>query len=58
MGSRLELDIRNEATSEIPRQCLSAAKARRMLGWKPTFDLDDGMKRTVDWYKAFFERAS
>jgi CDP-glucose 4,6-dehydratase len=58
MGSRLELDVRNEAANEIPRQCLSAAKARRVLGWKPMFDLDDGMKRTVEWYRAFFAEAS
>jgi CDP-glucose 4,6-dehydratase len=55
MGSNLALDVRNEATHEIPKQCLSAEKARRLLGWKPAFDLDRGMKQTIAWYQAFFE---
>jgi CDP-glucose 4,6-dehydratase len=54
MGSSLSLEVRSEATNEIPRQCLSAAKAKRVLGWKPMFDLDGGMKQTIAWYQAFF----
>jgi CDP-glucose 4,6-dehydratase len=53
MGSNLKPDIRNEATNEIRHQFLSAEKARRVLGWSPLFDLDDGLRRTVDWYRAF-----
>jgi CDP-glucose 4,6-dehydratase len=51
MGSELELDVRNEATHEIRRQYLSAAKARRVLGWQPLFTLDEGLRRTIDWYQ-------
>ncbi len=54
MKSRLEPDVRNEATNEIPRQYLSAAKARRGLGWKPLFTLEQGLKQTIDWYREFF----
>ena len=53
MNSDLELDVRNEATNEIRNQYLSAAKARRVLGWKPLFDLDEGLTRTIDWYRGF-----
>jgi CDP-glucose 4,6-dehydratase len=53
MGSDLEPDIRNEATNEIRCQYLSAAKARRMLGWRPLFTLEEGLRRTIDWYKDF-----
>lgn len=47
-------DIRNEATNEIQHQYLSAEKARRMLGWEPLFNLDEGLRRTVKWYQDFF----
>ena len=54
MGSKLELDIRNEATNEIRHQYLAADKARKELGWKPLFNLDQGLDRTIAWYKDFF----
>lgn len=51
MGSELEPDIRNEVANEIVRQYLSAAKARRELGWSPLFTLEEGLERTIRWYR-------
>ena len=28
------------------------ALARRVLGWEPTVNLDDGLKRTIEWFRA------
>jgi CDP-glucose 4,6-dehydratase len=53
MGSSLKPDIHNEAKNEIQHQYLSAAKARSMLDWKPLFSLDQGLAKTVDWYREF-----
>jgi CDP-glucose 4,6-dehydratase len=53
MGSNLEPDVRNEVTNEIRCQYLSAAKARRVLGWRPLFTLGEGLQRTIEWYKNF-----
>ena len=53
MGSDLRPDVRNEATNEIRHQYLSAARAREELGWRPLFTLDEGLRRTIDWYKSF-----
>jgi CDP-glucose 4,6-dehydratase len=55
MESDLEPEVRNEASNEIIHQYLSAAKARRDLNWSPLFDLDEGLRRTIAWYKEFFE---
>ena len=53
MGTTLDFEVRDEATNEIPHQYLSAKRARDRLGWHPLFSLDDGLKRTVEWYRKF-----
>ncbi len=58
MGSDLRPDVRNEATNEIRVQVLSAAKARRELEWRPLFALDEGLRRTIAWYRDFLGAAA
>jgi CDP-glucose 4,6-dehydratase len=55
MKSNLQPEILNEASNEIRHQYLSAEKARRMLNWKPLFNLDEALALTIDWYKEFFK---
>jgi len=55
MDSNLEPEVRNEVSNEIKHQYLSAEKARKMLDWHPLFTLDEGLKRTIEWYKRFFK---
>jgi len=57
MGSTLEPEVRDEASNEIPRQYLSAEKARRVLGWSPLLSLDDGLRATIAWYRKFLADA-
>jgi CDP-glucose 4,6-dehydratase len=53
MRSEFEPEVRNEAVNEIREQYLNARKARQILGWKPLFTLDDGLRHTIDWYREF-----
>jgi CDP-glucose 4,6-dehydratase len=53
MNSKLEPEVRSEATNEIRYQYLSATRARERLNWQPMFTLDEGLRRTIDWYTAF-----
>lgn len=55
MDSNLEPDIRNEATNEIRKQYLCSEKSKRLLAWHPVFTLDEGLKRTIAWYKEFLQ---
>jgi len=43
--------IKNEATHEIPKQYLDCSKARKWLGWKPRWTLEQGLAETLDWYQ-------
>jgi CDP-glucose 4,6-dehydratase len=40
------------AGMEIREQTLDTAKARARLGWRPRWELDDGLRETVSWYRA------
>jgi CDP-glucose 4,6-dehydratase len=51
----LEPVVLGTARNEIPDQFLSAEKARKDLGWTPAFGFEAGLRRTIDWYRAFFE---
>jgi CDP-glucose 4,6-dehydratase len=51
-------EVRNEVTHEIREQFLDASKARRVLGWKARFTLEEGLQRTYGWYRAFLSEVS
>jgi len=51
MNSTLVPEIRNEASNEIREQYLDASKLNAMLNWEPQFNLDAGIKKTVQWYR-------
>jgi CDP-glucose 4,6-dehydratase len=53
MDSSLQPEVRGEASNEIRDQYLSAAKARRMLAWKPLYTLEQGLKETITWYRNY-----
>jgi CDP-glucose 4,6-dehydratase len=55
MGSDLEPVVQNNASHEIRCQYLSAGKARRVLDWRPLFSLDQGLQRTIEWYRRMLE---
>jgi CDP-glucose 4,6-dehydratase len=51
MDSRLTPEIQNQALNEIRHQYLSAERARSVLQWRPQFTLEEGLKRTIAWYR-------
>jgi CDP-glucose 4,6-dehydratase len=51
LGSDLEPRILGEAPNEIQEQRLDARRAREELGWSAAFDVDEGLRRTVAWYR-------
>ncbi len=51
MGSKLKPEIQNQASNEIRHQYLSAERARKELQWHAKYTLDEGLERTIAWYK-------
>ena len=50
---QIQPTILNCAPGEIRNQYLSSAKATEVLGWKPAYTLEEGLKETLDWYVQF-----
>jgi CDP-glucose 4,6-dehydratase len=50
----LEPDIRGAGTlaGEIDRQWVDSARLRALTGWEPRVGLEEGLARTVAWYRA------
>lgn len=50
----VEPDIRGSGTphGEIDRQYVDTAKLRKLSGWEPQVSLEEGLRRTVAWYRA------
>ncbi|MDQ3572685.1 MAG: GDP-mannose 4,6-dehydratase [Actinomycetota bacterium] len=52
-GSGVEPDIRGTGNpaGEIDRQYVDPTKLRETLGWEPAVGLEEGLKRTLEWYR-------
>lgn len=51
MNSNLQAVILNQGSNEIKSQYLSAQKAKNVLDWTPTHSIEEGLIKTIDWYK-------
>jgi len=56
MRSSLRPRILATSRNEVPVQRVSAARARRELGWRPQVRLTAGLVETVAWYREYFAR--
>lgn len=53
MKSDLQPVILNQTSAEIHSQHLDSTKANQILGWHPVHGLEEGLIKTIDWYKAY-----
>ncbi len=54
-GTGVEPEVRGKGSppGEIIRQWVDSTKLREMSGWAPEVSLEEGLRRTVEWYRAF-----
>jgi len=53
-GTGVEPDVRGAGTpsGEIDRQWVDFGKLQALTGWQPAVTLEEGLRRTIDWYRA------
>jgi CDP-glucose 4,6-dehydratase len=53
-GSAVEPEIRGAGVphGEVDRQWVDSTKLRELTGWEPSVTLEQGLRRTIDWYRA------
>jgi UDP-glucuronate 4-epimerase len=50
LGKRAKINELPEQPGDMPLTCADISKARKLLGYKPTTRLNDGLPRFVDWF--------
>ena len=56
MQSPLVPEVLGQANNEIEHQYLSSEKAKRELGWQPLHSFQEGLRRTIAWYRDYFQQ--
>lgn len=53
-GNDVRPDIRGAGVphGEIDRQWVDPSKLRELTGWTPKFGLEEGLRRSIDWYRS------
>jgi nucleoside-diphosphate-sugar epimerase len=49
--SKIKVKVKNTSKKEISFQKLNYKKITKDLNWKPTTNLDEGLAKTIEWYK-------
>ena len=51
MGANVEIKFRPLHYTDVEMRIPNVDKARALLGWEPKVDLDEGLARTIAWYR-------
>jgi len=51
LGNKAEEKHAPAKKGEQMRSCLDYSKAKKILGWEPEYDVEKGIKETVEWFK-------
>jgi len=51
VGRKASVEYGPPAPADMPATWADIEKARRLLGWEPKTTFEEGLRRTVDWYR-------
>lgn len=53
--SELHIGALPNRPTEIWRMCADNKRAEHLIGWKPVIPFEDGLKRTIEWFKKYLD---
>jgi CDP-glucose 4,6-dehydratase len=53
LDSNVKPIIQGKNINEIKAQYLDSSKAKKILSWYPEFGFEEGLKKTIEWYKKY-----
>jgi nucleoside-diphosphate-sugar epimerase len=51
IGEKPKLEFAPARAGELNRSALDVSKAKRVLGWSPQYQFEDGLRELIDWFK-------
>jgi nucleoside-diphosphate-sugar epimerase len=51
--SSLEIGVLPNRPTEIWRMYADNTRAREILDWQPSINLEEGLKRTIEWFREY-----
>jgi nucleoside-diphosphate-sugar epimerase len=50
VGKRAQIESRPSHPADVPSTWADVSKAARLLDWRPTVSIEEGLRRSVEWY--------
>lgn len=50
LGKKAKIDFLPRHPADVLATCADIEKAKRLLGWEPEVRIEEGIKRTIEWY--------
>ena len=51
LGKKPQIEYRPAHPADVPTTQADVSKAARLLGWKPQIAIEEGLRRSVEWYR-------
>jgi len=52
VGKKAQIEYRPAHPADVPTTRADVSKAARLLGWRPQIAIEEGLRRSVEWYRA------
>lgn len=56
LGKKAEIDFQTMQPGDVPESFADIGKSVEMLGYKPTTNVDVGIRKFIEWYTDYYSK--